>query len=159
MLSERRLLHRKITYAQAVSDESNILHKLAYWGLRHRFFADLSKKKDLIEGAVAHHLGLLPKACHISDDCDWVHGTFNVCIPILIDDLRGATRVLLRLPLPFRVGEQFRPGNADEKLRCEAGAYAWLQQNCPNVPIPKLYGFALSSGQTVRRILTSNSIC
>ncbi|KAJ0417842.1 hypothetical protein BJY00DRAFT_288788 [Aspergillus carlsbadensis] len=40
------------------------------------------------------------------------------------------------------------PGNGDEKVRCEAGAYAWLQENCPDVAIPELYGFALSTGQT-----------
>lgn len=55
----------------------------------------------------------------------------------------------MRFPLPYRVGESFRTGNCDEKIRCEAGSYAWLQKNCPNVPIPKLYGFALSTGETV----------
>jgi hypothetical protein len=53
--------------------------------------------------------------------------------------------------LPYRIGEDCCPGNGDEKVRCEAGTYAWLQENCPTVPIPRLYGFGLSTGQTVRR--------
>ncbi|KAI9721625.1 MAG: hypothetical protein M1828_005116 [Chrysothrix sp. TS-e1954] len=53
----------------------------------------------------------------------------------------------MRFPLPYKVGEAFRPGNADEKIRCEAGAYAWLRENCADVPIPHLYGFAVSSGR------------
>ncbi|SMR55933.1 unnamed protein product [Zymoseptoria tritici ST99CH_3D1] len=36
-------------------------------------------------------------------------------------------------------------------LRCEAAAYAWIQQFCPKVPIPQLYGFGLSSGQRFTR--------
>ncbi|OAA37684.1 Aminoglycoside phosphotransferase [Metarhizium rileyi] len=53
--------------------------------------------------------------------------------------------VLLRFPLPYRVGEAVRPGNSDEKVNGEAAAYAWLQENCPSVPIPQLYGFGLSN--------------
>jgi hypothetical protein len=36
-----------------------------------------------------------------------------------------------------------------KKIRCEAGTYAWLQENCPDVLIPKLYGFSLSTAETV----------
>jgi hypothetical protein len=60
-----------------------------------------------------------------------------------------ATAFSLGSLLPYRVGEAFRPGNGDKKVRCEAGTYAWLQENCADVPIPRLYGFALSTGETV----------
>jgi hypothetical protein len=79
--------------------------------------------------------------------------SFNVCIPVTISPWEGkeqpGRRVLIRFPLPYRVGEAFRPGNGDEKIRCEVGAYAYLQENCPEVPIPRLYGFATSDGETV----------
>jgi hypothetical protein len=52
--------------------------------------------------------------------------------------------------LPYRIGEDCCPGNADEKVRCEVGIYAWLQEICPTVPISRLYGFGLSIGETVR---------
>ncbi|KAI2785775.1 hypothetical protein POX_h09534 [Penicillium oxalicum] len=38
--------------------------------------------------------------------------------------------------------------NADEKVRCEAGTYAWIEENCADITIPKLYGLRLSTGQT-----------
>ncbi|OJD16068.1 hypothetical protein AJ78_03741 [Emergomyces pasteurianus Ep9510] len=63
-------------------------------------------------------------------------------------NLLRITSVLMRFPILHRVGEYFRPGNADEKIRCEAGTYTWLNENCPSMPTPKLYGFALSTGQT-----------
>lgn len=88
------------------------------------------------------------------DDVEkWHHGSFNLCVPVTINDWKWkqqpGKRVLLRFPLPYRVGEAFRPGNGDEKIQCEAGGYTWLQENCPDVPIPKLYGFSTSTGETV----------
>ncbi|EDP53262.1 hypothetical protein AFUB_044340 [Aspergillus fumigatus A1163] len=85
---------------------------------------------------------------------NWHHGSFNLCVPVVVGGWKRrqqpGERVLLRFPLPCRVGDAFRPGNGDEKVRCEAGAYAWLEENCPDVPIPKLYGFSTSTGETVR---------
>jgi hypothetical protein len=99
--------------------------------------------------AVAHHLDLRSSDdCYVADIESWFHGSFNVCVPMRIES--GDEKfVLMRFPLPYRVGESFRPGNADEKRQCEVGAYAWFQNNCPDVPTPKLYGFALSTGETV----------
>lgn len=96
------------------------------------------------------------------DDVEnWHHGSFNLCVPVTVTDWKRrqqpGKRVLLRFPLPCRVGDAFHPGNGDEKIRCEAGAYAWLQENCPDVPIPILYGFATSTGQTVRHFILSPS--
>ena len=85
----------------------------------------------------------------MADIQEWIHGSFNVCIPVTIF-AQNPRRVIVRFPLPYRVGEDFRPGNADEKVRCEAGTYAWLEQACPDIPIPRLYGFAMSTGESVR---------
>lgn len=87
--------------------------------------------------------------CEVSDIEDWLHGSFNVCVPITMNN-RQNKRVLLRFPLPYRVGEAPNPGSSDEKIRCEAGTYAWLQENCPEIPIPQLYGLSLSTGEVVR---------
>lgn len=103
-----------------------------------------------MRAVVAHHLGLGSYAvCHVAEEENWLNGSFNICVPTTIDNWNGK-RVLIRFPLPYRIGEAARPGNGDEKIRCEAGTYAWLQENCPDVPIPGLYGFALSTGETVR---------
>lgn len=150
MPKTRRLLRgEEITYSVAKELESNVLHRLTYYEQQNRFFTHLSERREWIRTIVAHHLGLKSSAkCHVGEMQDWRHGSFNVCIPVIVDDWNGS-RVLVRFPLPYRVGEAFNPGNSDEKIRCEAGAYAWLQENCSDVPIPKLYGFALSSGETV----------
>jgi hypothetical protein len=138
----------EITYPAAKEKEANILHQLGYHAQQTRFFAHLRDRQDWITAIVAHHLGLSSAACHVATEENWIHGSCNVCIPIIIDGW-NKKRVLIRFPLPYRIGEAFRPGNGDEKIRCEVGSYAWLQKHCPDVPIPSLYGFALSTGETV----------
>lgn len=154
MPKTRPLLRGEITYSTAKREEVNILHRLAYPAQRERFFAHILEKRRGIEAIVAHHLNLGSSSlCRMDEAENWCHGSFNLCIPVTISDWKPreqpGRRVLLRLPLPYRVGDAVRPGNGDEKIRCEAGAYAWLQANCPDVPIPKLYGFGTSDGQTV----------
>jgi len=153
----RRLLRREITYSSAKEREVNILHQLGYVEQQCHFFSHLYYKREWMESVVAHHLGLRStNVCHMTEWQDWLRGSFNVCIPVTIDGDNWADRrqpghrVILRFPLPYRIGESFRPGNGDEKIQCEAGTYAWLEQNCSDVPIPRLYGFALSTGETVR---------
>lgn len=150
----RRLLRGEITYSLAKEREVNILHQLRYFDQQCRFFSYLYDRREWMKAVVVHHLGLSSAdVCHVAEMAGWLRGSFNVCIPITIKgwDSRQqpGQRVILRFPLPYRVGDEFRPGNGDEKIQCEAGAYAWLQQNCPDVPIPRLYGFALSTGETV----------
>lgn len=151
MLKTRRLLHgQEITYPEAVDLEAvNVLQQLNYYHRHKQFFDHLNDQRSWMRCAAAHHLGLPSNKCQVSEVKDWVHGTFNVCIPITVDWKRkrqAGNRVLLRIPLPYRFCEA--SGNSDEKIRCEAGTYSWLQQNCPDVPIPHLYGFAMSTGET-----------
>ncbi|KAB8356465.1 hypothetical protein FH972_024048 [Carpinus fangiana] len=145
-LPPRDLLSGPITLSEAKAQDTNILHELDYDGQRNTFFNHLHKSRSQMNAIVAHHLSLKPGQCQVSNWRQWIHGSFNVCIPIMLNSHNQA-RALLRFPLPYRIGEDFRPGNADEKLRCEAGTYAWLQQSCPSIPIPRLYGFGLSTGQ------------
>ncbi|PWY96296.1 hypothetical protein BO94DRAFT_591969 [Aspergillus sclerotioniger CBS 115572] len=152
MSETRRLLRREITYESAKEKEENVLHQLGYYHQQARFFAHLDAHRSWIESVVAHHLGLKSRTeCRVVETDHWLHGSFNVCIPIILGDCIQNC-VLVRLPLPYRIGEAFQPGNSDEKVRCEAGTYAWLQENCPDVPIPRLYGFALSTGESFTRV-------
>ncbi|GLA68231.1 hypothetical protein AtubIFM55763_003300 [Aspergillus tubingensis] len=148
---KRRLLRGEITYAAAKEQDSNILHELGYRDQKIRYFTHLYRNRKLIESIVAHHLNL-PSAdtCHAVDVEEWIHGSFNVCIRVEVDSQGRDPRkqLMIRFPLPYRIGENSCPGNADEKVRCEAGTYSWLQENCPTIPIPQLYGFGLSTGQT-----------
>ncbi|PGH04805.1 hypothetical protein GX51_03291 [Blastomyces parvus] len=145
MSIERRLLRGVTTYSAIVESETNYLLKLTYFDERNRFFTLLNQSRAEIEAIVAYHLGLRSsKQCHVAEVEEWIHGTFNVCVPVRIEG--SQRRVIIRFPLPYRVGEKVFPGNANEKVRCEAGAYAWLQQECPSIPIPYLHGFGLSNG-------------
>ncbi|KAJ5088640.1 hypothetical protein N7456_012256 [Penicillium angulare] len=149
-----RLLREEITYSKARREEVDILLRLQHYDRQEAFFDSLSNNQDAIKAVIVHHLGLSStNQCQIADVEDWLHGSFNVCIPVTIKDWKTrtqpGTRVLLRLPLPYKLGEDVCPGNSDEKIRCEAGTYAWLQENCPDIPIPRLYGFATSDGDTV----------
>ncbi|KFZ06251.1 hypothetical protein V501_07595 [Pseudogymnoascus sp. VKM F-4519 (FW-2642)] len=147
----------EITYSTAQAEEVNILHRLRYPAEEVKFFNHINNKRSWIKAVVAHHLQLRSSTlCQVADVKSWYHGSFNVCVPVTISPWEGkeqpGQRVLIRFPLPYRVGEAFRPGNGDEKIRCEAGAYAYLQENCPEVPIPRLYGFATSDGETFTRL-------
>lgn len=147
-LRPRALLRGPITYEEADYQDANILHELSYVAKRDEFFGHLDRNYRTIRALAAHHLRLPSKACEVGKRKDWIHGSFNVCIPILTDN----RDYFMRFPLPYRVGEGLRKGNADEKLRCEVATYAFMQKNCPDVRIPFLYGFGLSDGKTMTHI-------
>ncbi|KAK2767839.1 hypothetical protein FQN54_004000 [Arachnomyces sp. PD_36] len=152
MPKARHPLHDDITPVAAKNKEINLLHQLRYRDQKAQFLNSIDGKRNWIKEVVARHLDLKSShTCHVAGMENWVHGSFDVSIPITIENWQKQG-VLLRLPLPYRVGEAFRPGNGDEKIRCEAGTYAWLQENAPDVPIPKLYGFAMSTGETFTHV-------
>ncbi|KAK2798474.1 hypothetical protein FQN50_008834 [Emmonsiellopsis sp. PD_5] len=145
MVRTRRLKRGEVTYSWAKEEETNVLIALKDPRQTEKYLSHLRKHSDLVRRAAAHHLNLPPEKCETDVPKNWMLGSFNICIPILVC---GRKEVLMRFPILHRVGESFRPGNADEKIRCEAGTYAWLDENCPSIPVPKLYGFALSTGQS-----------
>ncbi|PWY76533.1 hypothetical protein BO83DRAFT_407009 [Aspergillus eucalypticola CBS 122712] len=106
------LLHGQISLSAALDDDDNVLQELSYPQRRFDFYT-----------------------CRVEEVKDWISGSFNVCIPVVIDGQDGRTskRVLVRFPLPY-------------KLRCEAATYIWTRQNCPSIPIPQLWGFAFAQG-------------
>ncbi|EAS37542.2 uncharacterized protein CIMG_02896 [Coccidioides immitis RS] len=140
----KRTLRGEITYSQAKERDGNVVHELSYTGEQAKFYTRIYRNRDAISELVAHHLGICPAACQVEEPKKWMSGSFNLCVPVNVNALR---RVIMRFPLPYRVGENFRPGNADEKVRCEAATYAWISREHPSIPIPHLYGFALSTGQ------------
>ena len=147
------LLHGKITLVEALDEEDNVLFPLAYSRQREDFLFWIYEHREDFKALVSLHLGLAnSETCRLGEFKEWKHGSFNVCIPIYIDNWRkhpGKRRVMLRLPLPYKVGESPCPGNADEKLRAEAAAFIWIRDNCPGIPIPFLWGFGFPCGQSV----------
>ena len=129
-----RTTWEEVTYDDAVSNEQNMLQKLTYWQNKHDFLTYLLERRHDIEAIVAEHLGIPRQdSCVVMPPKDWIHGSFNACLPVHLDDGRS---LIVRFPLPYKVGEFNNPGNSDEKLRCEAATYAWINQNCLDVPLP-----------------------
>lgn len=148
------LLQGNITLESALDDDDNMLQVLTYSHERFEYYVYLLKHRVEIENIVSFHLGLKKREmCRISEVKDWRAGSFNVCIPVYVDvDAnmgRSCKRVMIRFPLLYKVGEFKCPGNADEKIRSEAATYIWIQENCPTIPIPYLWGFGLSDGMSV----------
>ena len=148
----RELLNGPITYSDAREYETNVLHELDYVNQETEYITSLYHNREKIQSIAARHFGSSPvNRFHIADPDQWMRGSFNVCIRIDFDapGCQTPKQLIMRFPLPYKIGEISCPGNSDEKIRCEAGTYMWLQENCPDVPIPSLYGFGLASGKTV----------
>ena len=143
------LLNRQIRYSSAVEHESNLLKKLTYVSETRKVYAYLSERIDDIEELTAHHLGVGREQCVVAHWSEWIRGSFNVCIPLSVNgqDGRPNRTVLMRCPMTYRVGKD--AGSVDEKIGCEVAAYAWMQDNCPEIKIPDLLGFGFCDGRLV----------
>ena len=141
-----------ITFEDALEEEQNMLVRLTFLRKFATFREYLENHRNQIEATVSHHLNLSRNdACSLSHMREWIHGSFNMCLPLRItrQASRSQSRVLIRFPLPYKIGEEYNPGNADEKLRCEAATYIFIQENCPDIPVPKLLGFDFSGNESV----------
>ncbi|KAJ5980066.1 hypothetical protein N7481_007364 [Penicillium waksmanii] len=115
---------------------------------RQNIFLIYTTTGTLVNQLPLKHLGTKSSAeCSIADPDQWMCGSFKVCIRL---DIHQAG--ILPKTSPHAVSftilswDADNPGNSDEKILCEAGTYAWLQANFPDITIPKLYGFGLASG-------------
>ncbi|KAJ4525198.1 hypothetical protein HRR78_003344 [Exophiala dermatitidis] len=140
-----KLIGKKIRLSEALTDEDDILQMLRYPKRRIDLIVLLLENENEILHITAHHLNVKTNACELSQVSDWIHGSFNLCIPIHVN-WNGHKRVLFRVPLPYKIGEDHFPGNVDEKIRCETATYIYIRQHCPEVPIPMLLGFGLPTG-------------
>lgn len=145
------LLKGKITLQEALEEDDDIVQNLSYPAKRAIFWLYLDRHRAQIAEVVSRHLNIPQAGLRLGELGDWIHGSFNVCIPVHITRPRPhlPRQAIIRIPLPYRAGEEHYPGNVDEKLRCEAATYIWLQRNCPAVPIPRLLGFGFPGTQSV----------
>lgn len=100
MPKKHRLWGKDITYSIAKEEEVNILQQLSYYDQQVRFFAHLESKRSWMKAIVAYHLGLLSAAaCQVAEIKDWLHGSFNLCVPVTLGNWTGrqqpGRRVLL----------------------------------------------------------------
>ncbi|CEJ59477.1 hypothetical protein PMG11_08102 [Penicillium brasilianum] len=145
------LLRGTTTFQSAVEQEEDMLLDLDYPEQRIDFFVSLYSSRADIAEIASYHLGLSASdTCQLAEVNEWIHGSFNVCIPLYVSrrNQRPERCALIRFPLPYKVGESKMPGNVDEKLRCEAATFIWMQEHCPEISIPRLWGFGLVGGQS-----------
>lgn len=141
------LLRGTVSLSQALSNDDNILAQIVYPQQRQAFYNYLYAHTADIEAVVSSTLRV--KGCRVSGIKTWISGSYNVCVPVHINPPSDFLTVLVRIPLPYKVGDSKCPGNGEEKLRCEVASYIWTQENCPDVPIPVLFGFGFQNGLTV----------
>lgn len=136
----------------AQRNERNILARLQRSHATEQLYQELWHDRRTIEAVTAHHLGLIsPSACTVQGMETWLIGQFNICIIIHVHDSDGRTsRKIFRCPMPHKFGEQYSPGAVDEKVRAEVATYAWIETNCPDIPIPYLHAFGFSGNLQVR---------
>ncbi|KAL3457958.1 hypothetical protein BJX64DRAFT_302290 [Aspergillus heterothallicus] len=140
------------TLEEALQQEENMLLDVSYPDSRIEFFVFLYSRRNDIAELVSAHLGLAkPNRCRVGEVKEWIHGSFNVCIPVYVENEKSCTakRFLIRFPLPYKVWESAYPRNADEKLRCEAATFIWIRKQHLDIPIPRLWGFGFAGGQTL----------
>ncbi|KAI4217620.1 MAG: hypothetical protein LQ351_000216 [Letrouitia transgressa] len=144
------LLGQQVTLDAALGSVDDMLLELSYPSKQIALYSHLRKQQSVIEALVSFHLGLsTTERCRMSETREWMCGYYNVCIPIYVDGwIRfPGKRVIIRIPLPYKLGEAENPGNVEEKLRCEAATFIWIKEQCPEVPIPHLWGFGFPNGQ------------
>ncbi|KAJ5286819.1 hypothetical protein N7478_002505 [Penicillium angulare] len=146
------LIRDTMTLQDALEQEEDMPLDLDYPQQRIYFFVSLYGNRERIVNIVSYHLGLRPSdTCWLGEVKEWIHGSFNVCIPVYIrrPNQPPGKCALIRLPLPYKIGELENPENMDEKIQCEAATFIWMQEHCPEVPIPQLHGFGLADAHSL----------
>lgn len=142
-----------LTLEAALKFETDILPTLT--ALQHvaSFRHDkLEARRSQIQDVISRHLNIPSTKFVLSQSSEWVYGSFNICLPIeILDTLssRLPRKALLRVAMPHAIGESYAPGAVDEKVRCEAATYVWLERDCPTIPIPRLLGVGFPGSRSV----------
>ena len=130
--------------------QRNMLVRGEWPRLDEDFKQYLREHQREIESIISHHLSLHPhQECKLEEPSKWLRGEFNTCIPVSVSNWR-AQRLLMRCPFPHRLGALQSNDLLNEKIRCEAATYAWIARKCPRTPIPRIWGFGLPDGTSVR---------
>ncbi|OAA66015.1 hypothetical protein SPI_02802 [Niveomyces insectorum RCEF 264] len=153
-----------ISYEEALEDEGDVIAEHHVFEKTVRYRNDIFEDLKSVEALVAFHLGVGQEFVKAATKKDWtLRGGFNAVIPVRVYTTHGQLQkaatgdftrpdsdvqeVLLRFPMPSMCAEEQYPGSCLEKLRCEIASYVYMQQNCPDVRIPRLFGFGFPNGR------------
>jgi hypothetical protein len=146
---------KEVTLEEALDDDWDMIPTLTAFAKTREYCQHLNRNRIQLERIISRHLGIPSTDFVLLSHDHWVWGSFNICLPLDIKRTNRTSKLplqaILRLPLPFRCGEEYSPGNVEEKLRCEAATYIWLQQNCPSIPTPRLLAIGLPGTESVGR--------
>ena len=155
------LLRASITLSEALAEDEDVIQNPSYSEKRLDFWLCLHSCRSRIEDVISRHLRISKEHFRLSEVEEWIHGSFNACLPIYIAPEERASglppKAIIRFPLPYKIGEEFCPGNVDEKLRCEVATYIWLRASCPEVTMPRLLGFGFLGVQSVLALVFQSS--
>ncbi|KAK4040825.1 hypothetical protein C8A01DRAFT_45934 [Parachaetomium inaequale] len=136
------------TYESAIEEEFNVISRLAHAPAVKALADDLWRQRASIEALTRQHLGLgKHDTCNILERQQWIRGGLNICVLLHVESSGQQRKVVFCCAMPHKLAEAQYAGTVDEKLSCEIGAYLWMQENCPDVRIPCLYGFGFSDGR------------
>ncbi|KAK7398606.1 hypothetical protein QQX98_012015 [Neonectria punicea] len=134
-----------ITYNSALNTDKNIIHEAGHVAATETLYRKLWGEKSTIRALTKHHLGLGDHdTCTVALPQQWLRGNFNVCIPIEVQSPGECRKLVLRCAMPHKLAEARYSGSINEKMGCEVGTYAWMEERCPDIRIPHLYGFGFS---------------
>lgn len=138
------------TYESASKEEFDVLKRLGHGPAVKALADELWQQRHSIEAVTRQHLGLRRRdTCSVLERHTWIRGGFNICVLVDVEAGERSRKVVFRCAMPHKLAEAQHPGTVDEKVSCEVGAYVWMQEKCPHVRIPHLYGFGFSDGRHV----------
>ncbi|QYT04966.1 hypothetical protein H0G86_011868 [Trichoderma simmonsii] len=136
-----------VTVDEARDSEEDYVKRWAQDKAMNAFVKRLYQHQDQIEALIRHHLQLHNEEITIAPIEKSMYGTFNFCIPIHVKYSHTYQSFMFRCPMPQKLAEAQYAGTVNEKMGCEVGAYVWMQEKCPNIRIPYLYGFGFADGR------------
>ncbi|KHN96559.1 Aminoglycoside phosphotransferase [Metarhizium album ARSEF 1941] len=137
-----------ITIESAIEEEKDVINWASYGPATDKLYKGLWEQRESIEALVKHHLALGKRdRCSVLPPSAWIRGSFNVCVFVEVNSNHPYSKVIFRCPMPHKLAEARYPGSIDEKLGCEVGASIWVEENCPEIRSPHLFGFGFSDGR------------
>jgi hypothetical protein len=144
---------KQVTEEEALDSDWDMIPTLTAHAKTEEFCGHLEAHRHELENLIARHLGVPTSDFVLLAQNQWICGSFNICLPIDINRTSRTSslplQAILRFALPYRCGEEYSPGNVEEKLRCEAATYIWLRRHCPAIPAPRLLAIGIPAGESV----------
>jgi hypothetical protein len=140
------------TLEAALDDQTDIVPTLTALQDTASFRGHLEARRSDIQDIICRHLNIPLTSFVLGQPSQWIHGGFNMCLPIDIHDTfstRLPRKALIRIAMPHAGGQSYVRDAVDEKVRCEAATYVWLEGECPTIPIPRLLGIGFPGSRTV----------